>query len=65
MIHFASETARLCFHELSVDEQIRWQKTADEFNSVGKDVTVIYVYVWAKDQSEVSIRIDKKIDVGI
>lgn len=60
MIYFASETARHCFHELSVDEQMKWQKTADEFDAVNKDITIVCVYIWGKNQSEVSIRIDEK-----
>lgn len=60
MIEFASETARHCFHQLIVDEQLKWQKIAEEFESVGSVVTIVCVYIWGKDQSEINIRVDKK-----
>lgn len=61
MIKFLNEDVRLKFHELPIDRQRELQSFGEK-----NDITILFVMIEENGISEVSIRIDEKLnDPGV
>lgn len=61
MINFLNEDVRQRFHELPIDRQMELQKFARDV----KPLTILFVMLNEDGTSEISIRIDEKINHSI
>ena len=64
MIEFANESIRNAFHLLPIEKQLEIERFATVWSHTGHMISINGVDQWGPgpDQSEVSIRIDKKFD---